>query len=90
MQEELARIDVAPADALKALKDEQDVLEGRIKTMEEKKADFAEAVYTRVKGDYSARLDALRAQARPLKEQARGQYAQLKSILTTLEAAHEA
>lgn len=90
MQEELKNIDVAPADALKALKDEQDVLEGRIKAMEEKKADVAEAVYQRVRGDYASRLDALRAQALPLKEQARAQYAQLKAILATLEAAHEA
>ena len=90
MQEELKKIEVAPADALKALKDEQDVLEGRIKAMEEKKADVAEAVYQRVRGDYASRLDALRAQSLPLKEQARTQYAQLKSILSTLEAAHEA
>ncbi|HET9483208.1 MAG TPA: FHA domain-containing protein [Xanthomonadales bacterium] len=90
MQEELAKIDVAPADALKALKDEQDVLEGRIRTMEEKKAAVAEAVYARVKSDYSARLDALRAQAHPLKEQARAQYGQLRAILATLEAAQEA
>ena len=90
MQEELKKIEVAPADALKALKDEQDVLEGRIKAMEEKKADVAEAVYQRVRGDYASRLDALRAQSLPLKEQARAQYAQLKSILGTLEAAHEA
>ncbi len=90
MQEELGKIDVAPADALKALKDEQDVLESRIKAMEEKKADVAEAVYQRVKGDYSARLDALRTQAKPLKEATRAQYADLRKILTTLEAAHEA
>ena len=90
MQEELAKIDVAPADALKALKDEQDVLEGRIRTMEEKKGEVAEAVYHRVKGDYTARLDALRTQSHPLREQARAQYRQLRAMLATLEAAHEA
>lgn len=90
MQEQLAKIDVAPADALKALKDEQDVLEGRIRTMEEKRADVADAVYHRVRADYSARLDALRAQAHPLKEQASAQYRELRAILATLEAAHEA
>lgn len=90
MQDELNQIEVAPIDALKTLKDEQDVLEGRIASMDELKANVAEPVYFRVRADYSARLDALKAQARPLKEQARSQYGQLRALIGKLDADHEA
>lgn len=90
MQDELTGIDVSSIDALKALKDEHDVLDGRIKAMEELKESVAHAVYVRVHADYATRLDALQAQARPLKEQARAQYANLKQIVARLEADHEA
>ena len=90
MQDELDRIEVASIDALKKLKDEQDVLEGRIASMDELKGNVAEAVYIRVRADYASRLDALRAEAQPLKVEARTQYASLKSLIDRLESAHEA
>jgi hypothetical protein len=89
MHEDLAKIDVTPADALKTLKDEQDVLDGRIKAMDEMKASVAETVYLRVRADYMAKRDALETQARPLREQAREQFAKLLAILATVEAEQE-
>jgi len=90
VQEELSGIDTSPIEALKTLKDEHDVLDGRIKAMEEIKESVAAAVYVRVHADYATRLEALQAQSRPLKEQAREQYANLKRIVAKLEADHEA
>ena len=49
MKEELSKIEVGCVDQLKQLKDEQDVLEGRIKAMDEMKASVAESVYLRVR-----------------------------------------
>lgn len=89
MQDELNRIETAPIDALKTLKDEEDVLEGRIASMDGLKGDVAEAVYARVRADYAARLDALRAEAQPLKQQARTQYALLRALLARLDAEAE-
>ena len=86
MQEELSGIDTSSIEALKTLKDEHDVLDGRIKAMEEIKESVAAAVYVRVHADYATRLEALQAQSRPLKEQAREQYANLKRIVARLEA----
>ena len=90
MQEELSGIDTSSIEALKTLKDEHDVLDGRIKAMEEIKESVAAAVYVRVHADYATRLEALQAQSRPLKEQAREQYANLKRIVARLEADTEA
>lgn len=90
MQEELSGIDTSSIEALKALKDEHDVLDGRIKAMEEIKDSVAAAVYVRVHADYATRLEALQSQSRPLKEQAREQYANLKRIVARLEADTEA
>ena len=90
MQDELDRIETSSIDALKKLKDEQDVLEGRIASMDELKGNVAEAVYIRVRADYASRLDALRAEAQPLKVEARTQYASLKALIDKLESAHEA
>src|SRR6187401_2599674 len=81
VQEELSGIDTSSIEALKTLKDEHDVLDGRIKAMEEIKESVAAAVYVRVHADYATRLEALQAQSRPLKEQAREQYANLKRIV---------
>jgi hypothetical protein len=90
VQEQLAKIETVCADALKALKDEQDVLEGRIKAMDDMKGNVAEAVYLRVRSDYVAKRDALEADARPQRDKARAEYAKLQAVLSELEAANEA
>lgn len=89
VQDELNAIDVACADELKKIKDEQDVIDGRIKAMDEMKSSVAEAVYLRVRADYKAKRDGLDAQAAPLRETARAQYKNLAALLGRLESAHE-
>ncbi len=59
MNEQLSAIDTSCTEALKTLKDEQDVLDGRVKAMDEKKGSVAESVYKRVRGDYIARREEL-------------------------------
>jgi hypothetical protein len=86
VKEELSKIEVGCVDQLKQLKDEQDVLEGRIKAMDDMKSSVAEAVYLRVRSDYAAKRDALETQAKPLREQTREQYAKLAKLSESLEA----
>lgn len=89
MKQELSSIELACTDALKTLKDETEVLEGRIKAMDDMKSSVAETVYLRVRTDYVAKRDQLEAQARPLRQEAREQYAKLLAALSELEAAEE-
>jgi hypothetical protein len=90
MHDPFSAIDAGCIDALTRLKDEQDVLDQRVKAMDEMKASVAEAVYLRVRSDYVARRNALEEQARPLRDSARNEYAKLAVILAELESAHEA
>lgn len=90
MQAQLNEIDVSPLEALTRIKAELETLDGRLQTMEERKADVAEAVYLRVRGDYESRRVALERDAAPLKVAAREQYARLYALLTRSEADHEA
>ncbi len=89
MKDELNAIELACVDQLKTLKDEKDVLEGRIKAMDDMKSSVAEAVYLRVRSDYAAKRDTLEAQSAPLREKAREQYAKLLGISRKLEAEQE-
>ncbi len=90
MQDELNQIDVACAEALKKIKEEQDVIDGRIKAMDEMKSQVAEVVYLRVRADYKSKRDTLDAQAKPLREQAQAQYLRLMAAFDELEASNEA
>jgi hypothetical protein len=83
--EQINKIEIASADALKRLREEREVLEGRIKAMDDMKGDVQEAVYLRVRSDYSQRVHQLHDQARPLLEEARKQYAELRVILDKLQ-----
>jgi hypothetical protein len=89
VKDELNAIELACVDQLKTLKDEKDVLDGRIKAMDDMKSSVAEAVYLRVRSDYAAKRDALEAQSQPLREKAREQYAKLLGISRKLEAEQE-
>lgn len=89
-QGELSAIDLASIESLKTLKQEQDQLGERLTSMDGMKANFADAVYQRVRGDYRKRLTALDEQAAPLKLAAREQYARLRALLDRFEAEHEA
>lgn len=88
--DQLNKIDTGPADALKALREEREVLEGRVKAMDDMKTDVAEAVYLRVRSDYIAKVNSLNEESRPLLDEARKQYAELKSIMAKLEAETDA
>ena len=86
----LSGVDLAPVDALKALKHEADQLKSRRASMEALKGDFAEPVYRRVDADYARQLEAVEKKAEPLRQQAMAAYAGLRNALREIEAAHEA
>jgi len=88
--EALSGVDLSVIDALKALKQDADVLRGRLSGLESVKADFDPAVFTRVNADYAAKLASLEAQAEPLRQQARDTYARLRGVLAGISAAHDA
>jgi len=89
-QTDLGAVDLSAIESLKTLKVEQDVLDGRLKTMEAMKTEVASAVYLRVRSDYEKRQQSLDEQSRPLKQAAREQYARLRALLERFEADHEA
>lgn len=86
----LSAIELTSIESLKTLKQEQDQLGERLSSMDGMKANFADAVYQRVRGDYQKRVNALDTQAAPLKQAAREQYAKLRALLDRFEADHEA
>jgi hypothetical protein len=86
----LAGVDLAPIDALKALKQEADLLRSRRASMDALKADFAEPVYRRVDADYAKQLDAVEKKAEPLRQQALAAYAGLRSAVREIDTAHDA
>lgn len=87
--EALAEIDVSPLEKLAGLSAEIGVLQGRLATMEEKRASVAEAVYTKVRGDYLERMRMLEQEASPLKQAAQTEFAKLAGLLQRSEADHE-
>jgi hypothetical protein len=89
-QSSLSAIDLSAIESLKKLKVEQDVLDERLKAMEDLKGEVASAVYLRVRQDYQKRQTSLDEQSRPLKQAARDQYALLRALLERFEADHEA
>jgi hypothetical protein len=89
-QQALATIDASSIDALNAIKKDHDVLDERLKALDKVKQDFAEAVYTRVRGDYEKRRAELDEKAAPLKDAAREQYSKLRELVKRIEADHEA
>ena len=89
-QSALSAIELSAIDSLKTLKQERDQLDARLQSMENMKANFADAVYKRVRDDYAQRLRGLDEQSAPLKQAAREQYARLRALLDRFEADHEA
>ena len=85
----LAGVDLAPIDALKALKQDADQLRSRRASMEAFKAEFAEPVYRRVDADYARQLEAIERKAEPLRQQALAAYASLRNALREIDSAHE-
>ena len=89
-QTALSAINLSAIDALKTLKHERDQFDSRLQSMDSMKANFAEAVYERVREDYQQRLRGLDEKAAPLKQNAREQYTQLRALLERFEAEHDA
>ena len=89
MQEELKQIDTAPIDALLEIQKEQEQLKGLVAKAEGTKGKVSEAVYKRVRQDYEARLGALEAKARPLREKARAEQARLRPLHERFRKAQE-
>jgi hypothetical protein len=90
LPESLAEVDLGVIDALKALKEEADVLRERLKGLEAVKADFDPAVFSRVNADYAQKLAMVENKAEPLRQQARESYARLRGALADIAGAHEA
>ena len=86
----LSGVDLAPVDALKALKQEADQLKSRRASMEALKGDFAEPVYRRVDADYARQLESIEKKAEPLRQQAMAAYAGLRNALREIEADKQA
>lgn len=80
MLDELNEIDTAVIEELSRIKEEADLLEGRLSRMEEEKDQVSSAVYERVKSDYGSRCRDLEEKARPLKERAREEYGKLRAL----------
>ncbi len=90
LPESLTGVDLGVIDALKALKEEADILRGRLSGLEAVKADFDPAVFSRVNADYKKQLATLEAKAEPMRQQARESYARLRGALADITNAHEA
>lgn len=86
MLEEMRRIDTSSIEHLVRIKEEQIVLMGRLEKMDARKDSVSGPVYQRVKRDYESRLVELEREARPLKDQARSEYAKLQTLHRTIEA----
>ncbi len=85
----LDAIDVSALESLKRLKQEQDLLDERLKAMAAMKATVAAAVYQRVLDDYQARRRRLEDEAGPQKQAVRVEFAKLRDLLTRSQADHE-
>ncbi len=90
MIEELQQIDTSSIDELCVIKQEQELLAGRLAKMDELKDKVSPAVFARVRADYQARLKVLEEKARPLKHAARQEYAKLRGLWEKFQAALEA
>jgi hypothetical protein len=77
---QIAEIDTAPIDALLKIAKQQEDLKALVEKADATREKVSAAVYKRVKADYDKRLDALEAEARPLRKQARDEHGRLQPI----------
>lgn len=89
MLEDMPKIDLSGIESLRQVKGECHTLQERLDMMEAKKDKVSAAVYQKVKGDYSNRLEAMKAEAEPLKNQVRAEYAKLRQLMESLTKAGE-
>jgi hypothetical protein len=84
MLKELEAIETKDVEALVEIKREHDVVQQLIEKATSSKDKVPALIYERVMADYDARLKALEAQARPLRQSARAEFAKLKALHTRL------
>jgi len=80
MADDLDGIVTSHIDGLMTIKQGETELQGLIEKASTRKDNVPEAVYQRVVRDYEARIHALEAEAKPLREQARAQFARLVAL----------
>lgn len=80
--------DLGVVDALRALKQDVDLLRGRLTALQGMQGNLSDAVYRRVHDDYAQRLKELEARSAPLRAQARLAYAGLRDRLAAIQTAH--
>ncbi len=89
MLDRIHEIDTGAIEELTRIKRDQEVLEDRLRLMQERREGVSEVVFERVRGDYRRRLDGLDEEARPLKERARREYAKLQALRAELTQARD-
>ena len=85
-QEALATVDVSALESLKRLKQEQDLIDERLRAMSALKDSVAVTVYQRVFEDYQKRRQQLESEAAPQKHKVRAEFAKLHDLLANFES----
>jgi hypothetical protein len=89
MLDRIQEIDTGAIEELTRIKRDQEVLEDRLRLMQERREGVSEVVFERVRSDYRGRLDSLDAEARPLKDRARTEYAKLQALRSEIQHARD-
>jgi hypothetical protein len=87
---ELSQIDSSPIETLTRLKTDRERLESLVQRATENREGVSDVVYQRVIHDYDGRIQAVEAEARPLRELARGEFRKLRDIHGRLRTALDA
>jgi predicted component of type VI protein secretion system len=86
----LDKVDVSVVETLTGIRRDYDSIQQLLNKANERKENVAPPVYARVVKDYETRMSALEDRARPLREQARGQLAELMKLHAEIKADWEA
>jgi hypothetical protein len=90
MLERIEEIETDAIEELGRIKRDQELLEDRLRMMQERKEGVSEVVFERVRGDYRTRLAALEDEARPHKERARREFAKLQALESEIRQGRDA
>ena len=90
MRERIEEIETGAIEELGRIKRDQELLEDRLRMMQERKEGVSEVVFERVRDDYRRRLAAFDEEARPHKERARREFAKLQALESEIRQARDA
>lgn len=90
MLERIEEIETGAIEELGRIKRDQELLEDRLRMMQERKEGVSEVVFERVRGDYRTRLAALEDEARPHKDRARREFAKLQALESEIRQGRDA